>query len=90
MVHINNTDLLRNLDQLANRDFDTLRKKKRIKSNYDNILENEELLNTFDIDRMKIDKKDLVIIKKAINKIASINKKKDYTIEMFLKEKKLL
>ena len=43
-----------------------------------------------DIDRMKIDEEDIKIIKNAILKIANINKKKAYTIEMYLKEKKLL
>ncbi len=53
MIHHSRRELLNNIDSLEKRDFHRLRNLKRIRKNYDPILENETLLKTFSFRDMK-------------------------------------
>ncbi|MHA1617965.1 MAG: type ISP restriction/modification enzyme [Promethearchaeota archaeon] len=53
MIHHSKQKLLNNIDSLEKRDFQQLRNLKRIRKNYDPILENETVLKTFSFKEMK-------------------------------------
>ncbi|MHA1672820.1 MAG: type ISP restriction/modification enzyme, partial [Promethearchaeota archaeon] len=53
MIHHSRRGLLNNIDSLEKRDFQRLRKLKRIRKNYDPILENETVLKKFSFKDMK-------------------------------------
>ena len=53
MIHHSRLNLLKNIDLLDNREFNQLRRLKRLGKKFDPILENETVLNTFSFNDMK-------------------------------------